>query len=111
MNAPDVVDGYHRLTVPAGMQFPETVPARVGLKIMFQRPGTYASKVKCPIFFAICGKDTVAPPGPTLAFAKKAPKGTIKYYDNMGHFSIYVGEDHEKAFKDYEDFLNTNLPV
>ena len=42
--------------------------------------------MQCPIYFAICGKDTVAPPGPSIGYAKQAPHGTVKVYKDMGHF-------------------------
>jgi pimeloyl-ACP methyl ester carboxylesterase len=97
--------------LPADYEHPNVIPARFVLQIPFMRPGAYASSIKVPILFAICGKDSVAPPGPTLAFAKKAPKGTIKYYKEMGHFDIYLGKPFEKATADYVDFLRLHLPV
>lgn len=110
MNAHDVMTGYQDL-VPAGFDPNDMVPARLIPKMPLLRPGAYAADVKCPILIAICAKDTVAPPKQTLAFAKKAPHGTIKWYDDMGHFDIYVGEKHDRAFKDYAEFLQTNFPA
>ncbi|KAB8766473.1 hypothetical protein FH972_026633 [Carpinus fangiana] len=110
MNAPDVIDKYKPL-LPTGFEAREHFPARLIPKMPLLRPGSYAAKVQCPIFFAICANDSVAPAKTTLAYAKKAPKGTIKWYDDMGHFDIYVGEKHERAFKDYTEFLQTNFPA
>lgn len=104
------MSGYKAL-VPQDIEFSTTIPARFISKLPLLRPGSYAAKVSCPIFFAICAKDTVAPPKRTLAYAKKAPKGTIKWYDDMCHFDIYVGEKHERAFKDYVEFLQANFPA
>jgi len=110
MNAPDVMEGFPPL-IPEGFTPQEFVPARIVVKMPTLRPGTYASKIECPIFFAVCGKDTVAPAQTTISHAKKAPKGTIKVYEDMGHFDIYIGEKHERAFKDYSEFLNTHMPA
>lgn len=102
--------GYQALLPPGMTNLEvEAVPARAALWIPLARPGAYASQVKTPIFFAICAKDTVAPPGPTLKFAKQAPKGTPKSYDDLGHFDIYVGEPFERATKDYVEFYKANL--
>ncbi len=109
MNAPDV--WTYRKLVPPHLDEPykHFVAARFALHIGFYNPGWKTSSVDCPILFAICGKDSVAPPGPSLSYAKKAPKGTIKYYDHMGHFEIYLGKDFEIATRDYKEFLRSNL--
>jgi pimeloyl-ACP methyl ester carboxylesterase len=110
MNTADSKSGCEAL-IPAGYVHPNAIPARFILQIVFLRPGAYAKSVKAPIFFAICGKDSVAPPKPTLAYAKQAPKSTIKWYDEMGHFDIYLGRAFDKAASDYVEFLQENLPV
>ncbi|KAL2829112.1 Alpha/Beta hydrolase protein [Aspergillus pseudoustus] len=86
------------------------VPARLALKLPFLRPGSYTSRVDCPILFGICGKSSVTPADPTLAYTKTAPKGVIKWYD-VGHFEIYYGEAFEKAIQTYKRFLQECLPV
>lgn len=87
MNASDVMDGYTRL-VPTDMPIEEvrkreTVAARASLQIPFLRPGSHLPNVDCPIFLAVCGKDSVAPPGPTIAWGKRAPKGVVKLYPDV----------------------------
>lgn len=83
MNAPDVESGYKRLIPPSleARGLPITVAARAALQIPFLRPGSYAPQVECPIFFAICKGDTVAPAGPTRGWAKMAPRGVVKEYE------------------------------
>jgi fermentation-respiration switch protein FrsA (DUF1100 family) len=110
MNAPGAMEGCMAL-VPSDYLHPNSCPARFVLQIGFMRPGAYVPKIKGAIIFGICGKDTVAPPKPTLAFAKKAKNGTIKYYDDMGHFDIYLGEPYQRATADYLNFLRKHLPV
>ncbi|UZJ55528.1 hypothetical protein CBS101457_004848 [Exobasidium rhododendri] len=110
MNAPDAVSGSTAL-LPPGYVHKQAIPARFTLQIPFMRPGAYAKLIKAPIFFAICGRDTVAPAGPTLSYAKTAQKPTIQWYEDMGHFDIYLGEAYKRATKDYIQFLRKNLPV
>ena len=109
MNAPDVLTTFPSL-VPDGHPFQQTVPARLTLTLPFLRPGSYASEVECPILFGICGTDSVAPAQTTLEYAKKAPKGVIRWYD-VGHFDIYSGPPFEEAMKDYQAFLQEFLPT
>jgi len=88
MSAHDVVSGYNAIK-PADLVHSNQTPARILLSLPFAFPGSYAKDVKCPIFFAICMKDTVAPAGASISYAEKAPKGVVKKYEDMGHFSIY----------------------
>lgn len=107
MSTPDSYPGYLGL-VPDGADFPNEVAARFGLKLLPYRPGRLARKVGCPILFAICSTDSVAPPGPTARYAAKAPRGEVKLYP-YGHFDIYVGEAFEQAIVDQIAFLDKHL--
>jgi len=86
------------------------VAARFGLDIVRHFPGRSASKVKCPIFYAICERDSVAPPIPTQRYAARSSRAEIKLYD-AGHFDIYVGADFERNIADQLDFLGRHVPV
>lgn len=84
MNAPDVMPAFDRFISKELLEaHPERayVAARIALQMPFLAPGRDARNVQCPIYFAICRKDTVAPPGPTLGYAKTAPKGEYKMYE------------------------------
>lgn len=109
MNTPDAREGYLQL-VPPGLTVADGVAARVALQIPFLRPGAQARDVQCPILFCVCDKDTVAPPGPTLKYAARAPRGEIVRYP-IGHFDIYVGEAFEQAVTDQLAFLQQHMPV
>jgi cephalosporin-C deacetylase-like acetyl esterase len=114
MNAPDVTDGFYPLLPLDKHEYyfkNMTVPARLIASFPLLAPGAHAARIKVPVLFAICGKDTVAPPKTTLAYAKKAPKGVIRYFDDMGHFDIYLGEKHDRAWKEYREFILEALPV
>ena len=74
-----------RLASPFTCQCRTQVRSR-GLLTELTTAGRSAKHVQCPIYFAICGKDSVAPPGPSIGYAKQAPHGTLKVYKDMGHF-------------------------
>lgn len=112
MNAPDALPGYLAL-LPSSIS-PSTykstsVPARLTLQLPLLRPGSSAAQVQTPILFAVCGKDSVAPAGPTLRYARQAKRGEVKLYEEMGHFDIYTGEAYEKASQDYLAFFKKHL--
>jgi dienelactone hydrolase len=107
MSTPDSYPGYLNL-VPQGQTLRNEVAARIGMKILAYRPGRLAAKVQCPILFCVCDTDSVAPPGPTLRYAAKAPRGTVKRYPE-GHFDIYVGDAFERVIADQLEFLDRHL--
>ncbi|MEZ0382899.1 alpha/beta hydrolase [Mycobacterium sp. pW045] len=107
MSTPDAYPGYLKL-VPEGQTIRNEVAARIGMKILGYRPGRAAAKVRCPILFCVCDTDSVAPAGPTLRYAAKAPLGTVKRYPE-GHFDIYVGDAFERVIADQLEFLDRNL--
>ncbi|KDE05869.1 hypothetical protein MVLG_03812 [Microbotryum lychnidis-dioicae p1A1 Lamole] len=112
MNAPDAMTGFNRfVSKDYRAQHPdrEYVAARIVFQMPFLYPGRDAKRVQCPIYFAICKNDSVAPPGATMGYAKQAPRGEIKEY-GAGHFEIYFDEHFEEATKDYVDFLHRHLP-
>jgi cephalosporin-C deacetylase-like acetyl esterase len=110
MNSPDAMQGYKAI-LPDGVDHLSSIPARLLLSLPFLHPGSAAAYVKAPIFFAICAKDNVAPPQVTFEYARKAINGTIKVYEEMGHFDIYIGKNFDIATKDYVEFLKKNLPL
>ncbi|UDY23545.1 alpha/beta hydrolase [Nocardioides sp. Kera G14] len=109
MTTPDALAGVSAL-MPAGASYSKDVAARIALQIPLNLPGRRAKDVSCPIFFAICERDTVAPAGPTQKYAAQAPHGEIKLYD-AGHFDIYVGDWFERNVADQLDFLARHVPA
>ena len=107
MTAPDAEPGYRAL-FPEGVDFDDEVAGRIGLHIGLYRPGRSVPRVACPILFAVCDRDTVAPAGPTLRAAAKAREGTVIRYP-VGHFDIYLGEPFERAVADQAEFLVRTL--
>jgi dienelactone hydrolase len=109
MTAPDAEPGYRAL-MPPGYDFQEEVAARIVTRIGLYRPGRSAAKVKAPILFCICDRDSVAPADAALRYAAQAPRAEVKRYP-VGHFDIYVGEPFELAVADQTDFLKRHLAV
>lgn len=107
MTAHDVVEGYRAL-MPEGFEDDNRVAGRIGLDILFERPGRRMKDLKCPTLVCACEKDTVAPYGPTVKYAQGAPNVELKSYP-FGHFDIYVGEGFARAIPDQVEFLTRVL--
>lgn len=107
MTASDAYAGYLRL-VPKDVELRNDVAARIGMKVLFYRPGRSAAKIPCPILFCVCETDSVAPAGPTLRYAAQAPRGEIKRYPD-GHFDIYVDGAFDRVVADQITFLDKHL--
>lgn len=110
MTSADTTPGYLAMLKASGLEtVPSHVPARIALQLVRYRPGKWAKKVKCPMLFAVCEADSVAPAGPTLRYARQAPKGEIRLY-SKGHFDIYLGEAFERNVADQLAFLQRHVP-
>ena len=112
MTAPDAVPGYLGLADDEARAagFGNQVAARVVLNIVRHRPGRKAKKVRCPILFAVCETDSVAPAKATLRHARTAPRGEIRLYP-AGHFDIYLGDWFETNVTGQLAFLTSHVPV
>ncbi|PVG83802.1 alpha/beta hydrolase [Nocardioides gansuensis] len=109
MTAPDAMPGYLAL-VPGASSFENQVAARVGLAIGLHTPGRATPRITCPILFAICETDSVAPASAAQRHATKAPEREIRLYPE-GHFDIYVGEAFERVVADQIEFLSRHVPA
>ncbi len=107
MTAHDVVEGYMAL-MPEGFDSDNRVAARIGIDILFARPGKRMKDLQCPTLICACETDTVAPYKATARYAKAAPNVTLKSYP-FGHFDIYIGEPFEQASADQVAFLKEHL--
>lgn len=109
MTAPDCEPGMRAL-IPAGTDVPKDIAARFALRVIGHMPGRRARDVTCPILFAVCASDSVAPAKAAQKHAATAPRGEVKLYDT-GHFEIYVGEWFERNVADQLEFLRRHVPV
>jgi len=102
MASRDALPGYTALT--EGVEHRDSVPARAVLDIMRYFPGRAASRVRCPILFCVSTSDSVAPSGPTLRYAQRAPHGVIDH-EPSGHFALYYGDAFERLIALQTQFL------
>ncbi len=109
MTAPDALSGYDALKKP-GVEYPNEVPARIGLAIPFYRPAAKVAAIGIPTLICACDTDTVAPVGPTLRAASSNPNVQVNHYAD-GHFAIYVGDAFENVIADEVDFLDRVVPL
>lgn len=109
MTAPDAQPGYAAL-VPDDLDFADAVAARIGVSIPLYHPGRALRKVSCPVLVCACDDDTVAPPRPTVRYARQGPTTQVIRYPE-GHFDIYVGEPFEQVVADQVDFLDRVVPL
>lgn len=107
MSAPDALDGMYAL-VPDDVDWRNEAAARSVLSILKYRPGRAARKIVAPALICISSSDTVAPAGPTEAYARRTPCGDVRLYP-AGHFEFYLGEPFEQLVREQTEFLVKHL--
>lgn len=111
MSAPDCYDGYRQLVSPELEQsghWRNRVTARTGLAIPLYAPARGVAKIQIPVLIAVAEQDSIAPLGPTIRAAAKAPKVELKRYPG-GHFDYYTGARFETIVSDELEFLQRVL--
>jgi len=73
------------------------------------RPVRHAAKLHCPWLVCVGEADRVARPDPSIAAARRAPKGELRTYPGVDHFDVYDGPQHEALVADQIDFLRRHL--
>jgi dienelactone hydrolase len=88
-----------------GTEWHNRVAARSLLGIAAQRPVRKAADIPCPILLVVGEDDTIAPPGPAVRVAERAPKGEL-YRSRGGHYDVYAGgQDHARVLNVEVEFL------
>ena len=108
MTAPGEFEASRKL-MPEGSVVDERVAARIFLTLALYSPGRLASKITMPWLVQVALQDTTTPSGPTIAAAKKAPKGELITYP-LGHFAVYVPPDFDRTIADQLAFLKKHVP-
>jgi pimeloyl-ACP methyl ester carboxylesterase len=67
-------------------------------------------RLRCPLLVCACERDTVAPAGPTIRAAQRAPSAELIRYP-FGHFDIYVDDGFERSSSDQLAFLGRLLDL
>ncbi|HXY67071.1 MAG TPA: alpha/beta hydrolase [Mycobacterium sp.] len=100
----DAMLGYARLH-PVDGSWPNEITARSLLDVTVHRPVRRARKARCPLLMVVAEHDTMAPTGPALAVANRAPLGEL-YRSRGGHYDVYAGGlDHENVLRAEMSFL------
>ncbi len=86
----DALLGQDRLAPTDGTDWPNRITARSLLDVTFSRPARRASQVRCPLLMVVAEEDTMAPTGPAVKVAAKAPRGEL-YRSQGGHYDLYAG--------------------
>jgi uncharacterized protein len=96
-----------------GTVWQNRVAARSLLGIAAHRPVRKAADIQCPILLVVGEDDTIAPAGPALKVAERAPKSEL-YRSRGGHYDVYEGgADYDNVVRVEVEFLrrHAGLPA
>ncbi|MEG9227347.1 alpha/beta hydrolase [Aeromicrobium sp. Sec7.5] len=113
MTSPDAAPGMDRLIAESGLRagdYPQTVAARIVLRIGLYSPGRSAAKVACPALVQIVEDDAVTPRRVAERTARKMRHATVHLYPG-GHFDPYVEPLFSRVIADQIAFLQTHVPL
>ena len=113
MVSPDAMRGRDRLVLESGLSdgdYPETVAARILLKIWRYSPGRTMSAIECPTLVQIASEDSVTPASVAQRAAAKVRNATVRTYVG-GHFDPYVEPMFSSVIADQLSFLADNVPL
>jgi dienelactone hydrolase len=80
--------------------------ARSLLSVSAHRPVRRAAAIRCPIMLIVAEQDTMAPVGPALRVADKAPRAEL-HRSRGGHYDVYEGGvDHDNVVRTEVEFLH-----
>src|SRR5215831_12666239 len=85
----------------------QEVAARSALRLVFYRPGRYATQVRCPLLVLVCDQDQSVLAAPAVRAASRAPRGELVRIPG-GHYEPFLG-GHERAVEAELSFLRRHL--
>jgi fermentation-respiration switch protein FrsA (DUF1100 family) len=108
LTSPDAVGGSKALDPDDKYpDWQQEVAARSALRLGFYRPGRHASRVQCPLLVLAYDDDGVAPAGPTVRAAQRAPRAEVVRPPG-GHYEPFMG-GHDHAAEAQLSFLRRHL--
>lgn len=113
MTSPDAMDGRDRLLTASKLRegdYPETVAARILLKIGLYSPARTAGAITCPTLVQIMDDDAVTPASVARKTASKIPHATLHIHHG-GHFDPYVEPMFPLVIDEQLAFLKTAVPL
>jgi dienelactone hydrolase len=94
-----------------GSEWHNRVAARSLLGIGAHRPVRKAADIRCPILLVVAENDTIAPVGPALRVAERAPKAEL-FRSRGDHYGVYEGgEDFNRTVTVEIQFLHRHTRV
>jgi uncharacterized protein len=106
----DAMAGHARLN-PSDGSWPNDITARSVLDVTMHRPVRRAHRAHCPLLMVVAERDTMAPTGPALRVAARAPRGEL-YRSRGGHYDVYAGGlDHQNVLRVELEFLRRHARV
>lgn len=111
--APGAMAAFERLLAESSIQrgdYPETVAARILIKIGFYSPTRHARKITCPTLIQVAASDNIAPAAAAAKTAEKIPESTLLRYE-CGHFGPYIHPEFPRVIADQLEFLTETVPV
>lgn len=112
MTSSDAMLGLDRMLESSGLShgdYPETVAARILVRIGLYSPARTAAKISCPTLVQIMSEDAVTPARVALRTALKIPDATIHVHKG-GHFSPYVEPLFTNIIGEQLTFLKNVVP-
>ena len=108
----DAIAGLSLITPPKGTDWHNQPYARSLLPVSARtEPVRKAAKIRCPILMIVAETDTIAPIGPALCVADRAPKSQL-YRSRGGHYGPYEGgEDHDNVVRVEVEFLHRHAAL
>ncbi|HEX4359178.1 MAG TPA: alpha/beta fold hydrolase [Pseudonocardia sp.] len=105
----DALYGLKLMTPREPANFHNRVAARSLLSVVAHRPVRRAAAIRRPILLIVAQEDTMAPTGPALTVAEKAPLAEL-YRSRGGHYDVYEdGKDHDNVLRTEVEFLHRHL--
>src|SRR5215469_12686070 len=108
LTTPDAIDADRALN--PGNAYPEwqqTIAARSVIPTGLYRPGSTASRIRCPLLVVISTSDQTCLPGQALKAARRAPRGEVVEVDGT-HYAAFL-DQHEAVVTAELDFLHRHL--
>lgn len=106
----DAMTGLARLD-PGDGSWRNDITARSVLDVTMHRPVRRGGRARCPLLMVVAENDTMAPTGPALRVAARAPRGEL-YRSRGGHYDVYAGGlDHDSVVQVELAFLRRHGTV
>ena len=107
MTTPESEPGYLSI-VRRAPSWRNIVAARIVIEMALFRPGRSTRGITSPTLFVAGMRDTVTPPGATIATAMRTPGARLMALPT-GHFDAYLGAAFEEAVSAEAAFLTVHL--